>query len=328
MELGSEDVTRVRFTGTRHAYDRREVDAFLLRVASALASHEKALAMAQTRIDRLQKAVDQANAAVAATRRRPDVRARTMARPAVAESESSADDDRAVVDAPAPVGDGEPPLPVGDDTSLPEMAAVETWRLVQGSMIAAAEVLAEAREEARLGEALSALHREEEAQAMILQSRKEVEVIVRRAAEEASDVIAQAEERAAALLAEGRAKVEEERSSTEAEVVRLNDRLTHLRAAIADVQARLQQLSLTTSTEFSVIGDLIDLDMKGIEDVVLRQLEDAAAVAEAAAEQVQSPPSPRRVGRRKQAAPAKVDTAAADNAIDDRLKSLRRRLDD
>jgi hypothetical protein len=51
-------------------------------------------------------------------------------------------------------------------------------------------------------------------------------------------------------------------------------------------------------------------------------------VAEAAAEQVQSPPSPRRVGRRKQAAPAKVDTAAADNAIDDRLKSLRRRLDD
>ncbi|HEX9645089.1 MAG TPA: DivIVA domain-containing protein [Acidimicrobiia bacterium] len=328
MDLSSEDVSRVRFTGTRHAYDRREVDAFLLRVASALLAHEKALATAQTRIDRLQKAVDQANAAVAATRRRPDVRARSMARPALGESESSADDDRAVVEAPAPVGDGEPPLPVGDDTSLPEMAAFETWRLVQGSLVAAVEVLAEAREEARLGDALSALHREEDAQAMMLRSRKEVEGIARRAAEEASDVIAQAEERAAGLIAEGRAKAEEEQSSAEAEIVRLNARLTHLRAAIADVQGRLQQLSLTTSTEFSMIGDLIDLDTKGIEDVMLRQLEDAAAVAEAAAEQEEPPPSPRRGGRRKQTPPAKVDTAATDDAIDDRLKSLRRRLDD
>jgi len=56
MDLTAHEAANIRFRGTRYAYDRLEVDRFLSKVVAALDAHEAALARAQARIEKLEKA--------------------------------------------------------------------------------------------------------------------------------------------------------------------------------------------------------------------------------------------------------------------------------
>lgn len=70
MDVTSEEIRSSRFQGTRHVYDRREVDAFLHRAAATLEMYERKLAVTQSHLESLEKALDLANGRVRSGRAR------------------------------------------------------------------------------------------------------------------------------------------------------------------------------------------------------------------------------------------------------------------
>ena len=61
MDVTSEEVRSSRFQGTRHVYDRREVDAFLHRIAATLEVYERKLAVTESHVESLEQALDLAH---------------------------------------------------------------------------------------------------------------------------------------------------------------------------------------------------------------------------------------------------------------------------
>ena len=61
MDVSSEEIRSSRFQGTRHVYDRREIDAFLHRTAATLEVYERKLAVTQAHVESLEKALDLAH---------------------------------------------------------------------------------------------------------------------------------------------------------------------------------------------------------------------------------------------------------------------------
>ncbi len=70
MDVTSEEIRSSRFQGTRHVYDRREVDAFLHRAAATLEVYERKLAVTESHVQSLEKALDLANSRVRSVRQR------------------------------------------------------------------------------------------------------------------------------------------------------------------------------------------------------------------------------------------------------------------
>lgn len=70
MDVTSDEIRSSRFQGTRHVYDRREVDAFLHRAASTLELYERKLAVTESHVQSLEKALDLANSRVRSVRER------------------------------------------------------------------------------------------------------------------------------------------------------------------------------------------------------------------------------------------------------------------
>lgn len=64
MDVTSDEIRSSRFQGTRHVYDRREVDAFLHRTAATLEVYERKLAVTQAHVQSLEKALDLAHSRV------------------------------------------------------------------------------------------------------------------------------------------------------------------------------------------------------------------------------------------------------------------------
>lgn len=58
MDVTSEEIRSSRFQGTRHVYDRREVDAFLHRAASTLEIYERKLTVTESHVENLEKALE------------------------------------------------------------------------------------------------------------------------------------------------------------------------------------------------------------------------------------------------------------------------------
>ncbi len=58
MDVTSEEIRSSRFQGTRHVYDRREVDAFLHRAASTLEIYERKLTVTESHVESLEKALE------------------------------------------------------------------------------------------------------------------------------------------------------------------------------------------------------------------------------------------------------------------------------
>ena len=70
MDVTSDEIRSSRFQGTRHVYDRREVDAFLYRTAATLEVYERKLAVTQAHVESLEKALDLAHGRARSVRSR------------------------------------------------------------------------------------------------------------------------------------------------------------------------------------------------------------------------------------------------------------------
>jgi DivIVA domain-containing protein len=70
LDVTSDEIRSSRFQGTRHVYDRREVDAFLHRVASTLEVYERRVAVTQAHVESLEKALDLAHSRARSVRDR------------------------------------------------------------------------------------------------------------------------------------------------------------------------------------------------------------------------------------------------------------------
>lgn len=70
MDVTSDEIRSSRFQGTRHVYDRREVDAFLHRTATTLEIYERKLTVTESHVQSLEKALDLANSRVRSVRER------------------------------------------------------------------------------------------------------------------------------------------------------------------------------------------------------------------------------------------------------------------
>lgn len=78
MELTSEEVAAIRFSGTRYVYNRREVDAFARRVVATLRNHERELSRLTARMAALEHALDVAHAARTSRSRASSERRRAL----------------------------------------------------------------------------------------------------------------------------------------------------------------------------------------------------------------------------------------------------------
>jgi hypothetical protein len=70
VDVTSDEIRTSRFQGTRHVYDRREVDAFLHRTAATLELYERKIAVTQAHVESLEKALDLAHGRARAIRSR------------------------------------------------------------------------------------------------------------------------------------------------------------------------------------------------------------------------------------------------------------------
>jgi DivIVA domain-containing protein len=259
MNLSTSDVQRARFRGTRHAYDRREVDAFLERVVATLASHETALESANRELAGMKKALQQLSAARDAARRRPEVR------PASVEPSLPADETE-----PVAVSMAE-----GMDVSEPnaERQRLEwllQWVAAQEASAVAAEILAGAHEERRMIAAVAQEWRrdfmtaaEEEAAAAAAKAataaKRRATRLVNKARREAEQTLAEAEH-AREAAEQTRVEAEQSKVETELEVDEMKRRLTRLQESLAEAKDRIGHLSDATATDVAAIGDVVSLD--------------------------------------------------------------------
>jgi hypothetical protein len=70
VDVTSDEIRSSRFQGTRHVYDRREVDAFLHRTAATVEVYERKLAVTQAHLESLEKALDLAHGRARSVRSR------------------------------------------------------------------------------------------------------------------------------------------------------------------------------------------------------------------------------------------------------------------
>ncbi len=275
MDVSAHDVRNARFSGTRHVYDRREVDEFLERLGASLERYEQELTISRRRLDSLEHALEVASA--------PDVRALEPAPGRIEELEQEAEDLR--VDALAEAarirrraedeahritdearrlaGTAERAAPVseGDEQRL--------WREHLTAEIAADTFVATAREEARrmlqiadqqVVEGIAAADRDRAA--ALDEVQREVTSIKDAASRDASRVAGEAGVEGDRIVEEARRAAAQMTDAAEREVRSLERRVRQIRSSLRDLERRFSTLTANTLAEFSLLGDLIDLDAR------------------------------------------------------------------
>ncbi len=279
MDLTSQEAAAIRFTGTRYVYNRREVDAFVRRVATTLRDQERELARITARMAALEHALDVAHAA------------RTSRSKASTERRRALDQAIRVAGAPRPAG-STPAAWEGLDTG-----AWEAWRATMDAEYHAAAQLDMAREDARRmrgcatalaveiegaagADAISLLAAAERAATESSGSTQaDEEVAVSPAAgDDAADAQAKAAEILDAAEREAMLTVEEATAmlekaelaaqlltaAAEEEAEALNRRLGQLRTAVRQAEDYYREIAPDTADEAALAGDLIDLDLNGL----------------------------------------------------------------
>ena len=286
MDLTSQEVAAIRFTGTRYVYNRREVDAFVRRVATTLRDQERELARIAARMAALEHALDVAHAA------------RTSRAKASTERRRALDQAIRVAGAPRPPG-STPTAWEGLDTG-----AGDAWRETMDAEFASAAELDMAREEARrMRGCATALAVEIEgaagaetvallaaAEAAAEESATEESATEAAAADEAegakadNDLAAaqaaaaeilnaaeqeavQATEEAAAMLEKAEVAAQMLTSAAEQEAEALTRRLAQLRTAVRQAEDYYREIAPDAADEAAMAADLIDLELNGLDDV-------------------------------------------------------------
>lgn len=232
MSITSRDAARIRFRGTRFAYDRGEVDEFHREVVVALAGYEAALEEAEAKLARLNRSN---RGLVRAGRGEAEPRA------AVAETATGSR---------------------GPDDRLQRF---HRWRADKAAELEIAAVLAGAREEAAMIRATAAARAEDEIERMTATARNEARAITKRAALLAADTEEAARQRAGAILDEPDRETGEAQAAGAAEMQVLSERIVRLRSSIADVQGRLESLT-ADGNDAQPGAEVIDLDLRDAAD--------------------------------------------------------------
>lgn len=231
MSFTSRDAARIRFRGTRFAYDRAEVDEFHREVVVAMAGYEAALEEAEAKLTRLNRSN---RGLVRAGRGEMDQR---------------------------PVGQSAP----SSATSLDPLAGFHEWRAAKAAELEIAAKLAAAHEEATMLRATTAARAADEIERLTAAARDEARAITKRAALLAADTEEAARRRAEEILEDSDQAPEGSQAVGVAEMQVLSERIVRLRSSIADVQGRLESLT-GSETQGDSGGEIIDLDLRDSAD--------------------------------------------------------------
>ncbi len=140
MDVTSDEIRSSRFQGTRHVYDRREVDAFLHRTAATLEVYERKLAVTQAHVESLEKALDLAHGRARSVRSR-ETRIADL-ESALAAAQHNYESAMAMLEAQADA----PPTPDVDDHELVMAARVRVEEILRDAMQEAERTRVESEE--------------------------------------------------------------------------------------------------------------------------------------------------------------------------------------
>lgn len=341
MDLTAHDVRSAHFSGTRHVYDRREVDGYLIRLADALERYENELGASRRRLRSLEQALEsaqhrietaqhevqrapQAAPSVADTsdelrdlqRRAFDLKTDALAEAASirrrAEEDAAEMANRIREEAVATEGAGP------DEADLPSLDETTHWIQLLVQREQAASFVDAAREDSKRireiaeevaveGVADAARDKEAVAAALAVQiearrvaAENEVAKLVEHARIEGSEIVAGAQEAAAeqarrlldeterlasqtrdsaqreaeaalgdaktkseTLVAQARRDAAQATERAQREVRAMERRVRQIRSSLRDAESRFKSLTASTTAEFSMLGDVIDLDVEG-----------------------------------------------------------------
>lgn len=286
MDVSAHDVRNARFSGTRHVYDRREVDAFLERLGESLARYEKELMVSRRRLESLEHALEVANTAAAFSprpaageedlaRRAEDLRVDALAEAArirrAAEEEArriSAEARSLAETRVAETGVAETGV-AGADVSTRRVGDSALWRDGLEAELAAEAFIAGAREDARrmlqiaeqqVAEGVEEADRDRAA--ALDELEREVTSVKDAAGREASRLVAEAKVEGDRVVEEARRAALQMTDSAQREVRSMERRVRQIRSSLRDLERRFTSLTANTLAEFSMLGDFLDLETR------------------------------------------------------------------
>ena len=221
MRFTSRDAARVRFRGTRFAYDRSEVDAFHREVVMALTEYEAALEEAEAKLTRLSRS------------------------------------NRGLVRAGRGEVDGPHAAPTAAAAEDP-LAGFHRWRADKAAQLEIEAMLGAAREEAAMIRATTAVRAADEIERMTAEARTDARAVTKRAAALAAETEEAARQRAGEILDDSDQAAGRDQPAEAADMQVLSERIVRLRSSIADVQSRLESLS-SDEDDGPASGEIIDL---------------------------------------------------------------------
>jgi len=295
MDHTASGARNVRFSGTRHVYDRREVDEYLAVLADSLEEDERDLAAAQRRLESLERALEVAHSKLASVqlpqtpqpggaqladleRRAADLRIDALAE--AARIRRHAEEDAA--DAAATSG-GERAISPASGSSTYDALVEEgmpseagKWRKDLELRIAAETVSSAAQENARrmlqTAEQRVALRLEQvdgDRAAALFDLEKELASSRAIARRDSERLVSDAGVESDRILEEARREASRVTDAARRRVQSLERRVRQIRSSLRDLEMRFQTLTTNTLAEFSMLGDLIDLDDRGVDDLVV-----------------------------------------------------------
>lgn len=237
MDLSSEQARLIQFSGTEHAYDGSEVEAFRERVVASLAAYEAVSAEAGMSASSDRAEADQNLASAQRIRQQAVQMAERMLREVMGAT--------------------------GDD-----IAGLQTWQDAVMLRALAEEEMEFVREEARRLPAIAEAERDE-MRAKYARERADVRSELQRelqasraaAGAEAEEIRRKAAAEGEAMLNAALAKVGQRRRDAEAEAIRMERRLAMLQTALADAEGRFRRLAATAANEVGTLAALADRDV-------------------------------------------------------------------
>ncbi len=226
MDVTSDEIRTSRFQGTRHVYDRREVDAFLHRTAATLEMYERKLAVTQAHVESLEKALDLAHGRVRSIQGR-DARIAEL-ETALAAAQHNYESARSMLEAQ---DDGAAIVDTANDDLLRE-ARRQAEALLEGATAEASLIRAEG--DRLRAEAAAA------AESAAAAARTEAEELRKRAGLQHAEMLDEIKQARLDALAALEAEVAAKRSSALMELEDETDRLAADAAAAAASRANLE----------------------------------------------------------------------------------------
>lgn len=229
MDLRPKDVREATFSGTRYVYDRREVEDYLEQLAATVEAYEEERVASRRRVAKLEIALDVAKEA--------------SAQP-------------------------------GEAAEKTDVEIGAQWRQGMEQELAAVDVLAIANEEARLAVALAEEHvavdltaAEDERLVAIKILDSDLRAMRADAMRDAEGTVADARIEGDRAIEVARREAAQMKDLAQREVRSMERRVRQIRSSLRDLEVRFKNLTANTQAEFAMLGDLIDLDSRTVEEV-------------------------------------------------------------